>query len=155
MPRACVHEVPNGAEISNDADGGATVRINGKVVATYPPCPCSWAGLNVDPERPPQVDSGASDATTDEARDAREGGTDGVDDGPSYCSARGPLTKAEAADAGDLIPCPANGACVQFVGGGQALLPDGAPAPKAAGWACVIETGCSSSGGDAGVHCVD
>ena len=73
----------------------------------------------------------------------------------TYCSARGPLTKAEAADAGDLIPCPANGACIQFAGGGQGLLPDGAHAPSQPGWACVIEMGCASASGDAGEHCVD
>jgi hypothetical protein len=61
----------------------------------------------------------------------------------TYCSARGPLTAAEAVDAGDLIPCPANGSCVPFAGGGQAELPDGAPVPSQSGWACVIETGCA------------
>jgi hypothetical protein len=36
----------------------------------------------------------------------------------TYCSARGPVTKAEAeaADAGDLAPC--LGMCVPFAGGG-------------------------------------
>jgi hypothetical protein len=51
----------------------------------------------------------------------------------TFCSARGPLTVAEAVDAGDLIACPANGSCVPFAGGGQAELPDGAPGSLAIG----------------------
>ncbi len=39
FPKACVHEVPSGATVSED--GGMTiVTLNGSVVATYPPCPC-------------------------------------------------------------------------------------------------------------------
>ena len=38
--RACVHEVPNGATVAM-GDGGVTiVTLNGKVVSSYPPCPC-------------------------------------------------------------------------------------------------------------------
>jgi hypothetical protein len=73
----------------------------------------------------------------------------------TYCSARGPLTAAEAVDAGDLIPCPANGSCMLFAGGGQAVLPDGAPVPSQSGWACVIETGCARTARDAGQQCSD
>ncbi len=73
----------------------------------------------------------------------------------TYCSARGPLTAAEAVDAGDLIPCPANGSCMPFAGGGQGELPDGAPVTSQSGWACVVETGCASPGGDAGEQCSD
>jgi len=39
--RACVHEVPNGASVSIDDAGNSTVEVNGKIVATYPPCPCN------------------------------------------------------------------------------------------------------------------
>jgi hypothetical protein len=40
-PRACVHEVPNGATVT-ETDGGVTVvTVGGVVVATYPPCPCA------------------------------------------------------------------------------------------------------------------
>ena len=39
-PRACVHEVPNGATIAVDDAGTATVTVDGGVVATYPRCPC-------------------------------------------------------------------------------------------------------------------
>ena len=39
-PKACVHEVPNGATVS-ETDGGTTVvTVGGVVVATYPTCPC-------------------------------------------------------------------------------------------------------------------
>jgi hypothetical protein len=40
FPKACVHQVPSGATVT-ETDGGSTVvTLNGKVVATYPPCPC-------------------------------------------------------------------------------------------------------------------
>jgi hypothetical protein len=156
IPRECVHEVPNGAEISNDDAGVATVRVNGKVVAMYPPCPCHVT-LDIGGGRPPQSDSG-QDATADGSSDAWDAGTDYTPadsggDGPIYCSAHGPLTsKAEAADAGESKPCP--GMCIPFAGGGGGSLPDGAPVPQPpAGWACVIETGCANSGGDAGTQC--
>jgi len=42
-PRACVHEVPNGAEVSLSELGETVVKVAGKVVAVYPPCPCSTA----------------------------------------------------------------------------------------------------------------
>jgi hypothetical protein len=73
----------------------------------------------------------------------------------TYCSARGPLTEAEAADAGDLIPCPLGAQCLRIGGIGGGGLPDGAPVPATPGWACVIETGCASPDGDAGAHCSD
>ena len=40
FPKACVIEVPNGATVSEGADGGTIITVNGKAVATYPPCPC-------------------------------------------------------------------------------------------------------------------
>jgi hypothetical protein len=39
-PKACVHEVPNGATETIAADGSSVVTLNGKVVATYPKCSC-------------------------------------------------------------------------------------------------------------------
>jgi hypothetical protein len=44
VPKACVYAVPNGGE-ATFGDGGTTVvSVNGKVVATYPPCPCTGSG---------------------------------------------------------------------------------------------------------------
>ncbi len=44
QPRECVHEVPSGASVATDPAGNTIVTLNGKVVATYPPCPCADAG---------------------------------------------------------------------------------------------------------------
>jgi hypothetical protein len=41
IPKACVHEVPNGATVTTDDAGTSTVTVDGSVVATYPPCPCA------------------------------------------------------------------------------------------------------------------
>jgi len=47
FPKACVHEVPNGATVAF-GDGGTTiVSVNGKVVTTYPPCPCTSMGTGM------------------------------------------------------------------------------------------------------------
>ncbi len=40
-PKACVIEVPNDATVSDTPDGGTVVSLNGRVLATYPPCPCA------------------------------------------------------------------------------------------------------------------
>lgn len=40
VPRACVHEVPNGAWVSIDDAGTTVVTVDGGVVARYPACPC-------------------------------------------------------------------------------------------------------------------
>jgi len=40
-PGECVHEVPSGATVTIDEAGSTVVTLDGKVVATYPPCPCS------------------------------------------------------------------------------------------------------------------
>lgn len=42
-PKQCVHEVPDGAVPSTDAAGDTVVAVDGKVVATYPPCHCGAA----------------------------------------------------------------------------------------------------------------
>ncbi|HEX4405903.1 MAG TPA: hypothetical protein VH560_13795, partial [Polyangia bacterium] len=47
-PKACVHEIPNGATVTTAADGSSTVTLNGKVVASYPPCPCTDPGACTD-----------------------------------------------------------------------------------------------------------
>ncbi len=39
-PKACIHEVPNGATVTTQPDGTTIVTLNGTVVAMYPPCPC-------------------------------------------------------------------------------------------------------------------
>ena len=39
-PKACVIEVPNGATVSDGPDGGELISLGGRVLATYPPCPC-------------------------------------------------------------------------------------------------------------------
>jgi hypothetical protein len=41
VAKACVHEVPNGATVTTDDAGTSTVTVDGSVVATYPPCPCT------------------------------------------------------------------------------------------------------------------
>jgi hypothetical protein len=57
VPKACVIEVPNGSDVTF-ADGGTTiVSVNGKVVATYPPCPCTGAST----DRDGSGDAGTSD----------------------------------------------------------------------------------------------
>jgi hypothetical protein len=48
-PSACVHEVPNGASVTTDAAGASTVTLNGIVVATYPPCPCTTDAKSSSP----------------------------------------------------------------------------------------------------------
>jgi hypothetical protein len=51
-PKACVLEVPSGATVSA-TDGGVTVvTVNGKVVATYPPCPCPLADAGLGAPTP-------------------------------------------------------------------------------------------------------
>jgi hypothetical protein len=47
LPRACVHEVPNGGTVSIDDAGTATVTVDGGVVATYPKCPCADASVQL------------------------------------------------------------------------------------------------------------
>jgi hypothetical protein len=54
IPRECVHEVPNGGDVILGADGGASVTVDGAVVATYPACPCG--PLMIGPPVPPQQD---------------------------------------------------------------------------------------------------
>jgi hypothetical protein len=51
-PRACVHEVPNGATVAVDDAGTATVTVDGGVVATYPPCPCPRGDASMQLPRP-------------------------------------------------------------------------------------------------------
>jgi hypothetical protein len=40
-PKVCVYEVPNGSTTTVDDAGTSIVTVNGKVVATHPPCPCA------------------------------------------------------------------------------------------------------------------
>jgi hypothetical protein len=76
----------------------------------------------------------------------------------AYCSASlGPVSEAEAADAGDATQCPLPGQCLANVTGPQPMcvqeLPDGAPfqCPPAGGtWVCIAQSGSSSPGGDGG-----
>jgi hypothetical protein len=72
IARACVHEVPNGATVAETFDGTTVVTLDGKVVATYPPCPCASLGsvgpdLDAAPWSPPPNDAmdgpGPADAT--------------------------------------------------------------------------------------------
>jgi hypothetical protein len=51
VPKACVYEVPNGGSVTFSDGGTAVVSVNGKVVATYPPCPCTGAGNRGSDER--------------------------------------------------------------------------------------------------------
>ncbi len=44
VPRACVHEAPNGSVVTIEDGGTTVVTVDGAVVATYPPCPCADAG---------------------------------------------------------------------------------------------------------------
>lgn len=53
IARECVHEVPNGATVQTDSRGMSTVTLNGKVIATYPPCPCG-GGAGAGEIVPPQ-----------------------------------------------------------------------------------------------------
>jgi len=39
-PKACVHEVPNGATITETDAGTTIVTLNGEVVDSWGPCPC-------------------------------------------------------------------------------------------------------------------
>jgi hypothetical protein len=39
LHQSCLHDIPNGATISENAAGGADVLQNGSVVASYPKCP--------------------------------------------------------------------------------------------------------------------
>jgi len=41
LPSECVHEVPNGASVATDQAGNTVVTLDGRIVATYPPCPCA------------------------------------------------------------------------------------------------------------------
>jgi hypothetical protein len=66
VPRQCVHEVPDGANITTDDRGFSTVTLNGKVVATYPPCPCG--GITIGGGPSPDVDASAGGA--EDASDA-------------------------------------------------------------------------------------
>jgi hypothetical protein len=72
-PIACVHEIPNGGAISMTFDGTSVVTLDGKVVATYPPCPCGGGGP-VDP------DLGAAQPTSSQTTDADapDAGVDGA-----------------------------------------------------------------------------
>jgi hypothetical protein len=65
IARECVHEVPSGALVETDGSGTSTVTLNGKVVATYPPCPCS--GGPVGPGFGPPLADAAADAPDDTA----------------------------------------------------------------------------------------
>jgi hypothetical protein len=47
-PRACVHEVPNGADVTFGDGGTTVVTLNGAVIATYPPCPCAATATCTD-----------------------------------------------------------------------------------------------------------
>jgi hypothetical protein len=48
VAKACVHQIPDGATVTTGDDGATTVWLDGKVVATYPPCPCADANTCVD-----------------------------------------------------------------------------------------------------------
>jgi hypothetical protein len=60
VARECVHEVPSGATVSTDAAGNTVVTLNGKVVATYPPCPCASDGVGPSPGTRPPIEVGGS-----------------------------------------------------------------------------------------------
>lgn len=47
VPRACVHEVPNGATVSIGDAGTTLVSVGGSVVARYPACPCPHGGTGL------------------------------------------------------------------------------------------------------------
>jgi len=42
-PKACIHEVPSGAHIEETDAGITVVTLNGEVIETWGPCPCSNA----------------------------------------------------------------------------------------------------------------
>ena len=73
IPRECVHEVPNGAEIDTNSAGVSTVSVNGKVVATYPPCPCGGAAIGGP--RPPATDAGVKAPDDSVSPDSADGVT--------------------------------------------------------------------------------
>ncbi len=54
--KACVHEVPSGANVSSGDGGTRIVTLGGKVVATYGPCPCKV--VNGNHIGPPESDAG-------------------------------------------------------------------------------------------------
>jgi len=41
IARECVQEVPNGGFVSLDDAGNSNIIVDGKIIATYGPCPCS------------------------------------------------------------------------------------------------------------------
>ena len=46
VPKSCVHEVPNGARVQINAGGQTVVTKDGMIIAVYPPCSCSDAGMS-------------------------------------------------------------------------------------------------------------
>jgi hypothetical protein len=102
--KACVHEVPNGASVEVTDAGVSIVTLDGKVVATYPPCPCPRApGTTVGP-----MPAGAMSAESTVACGARD-----TADDPPCCPVSwlaGGSCDAHAASSSCWTECRANGA---------------------------------------------
>jgi hypothetical protein len=59
LGKSCVHEVPDGALVDIDDAGVTTVSLDGKGVATYPPCTCPHGNIGI-PGPVAAASSGAS-----------------------------------------------------------------------------------------------
>jgi hypothetical protein len=126
VPRICVHEVPNGATVGDKPDGTTVVTLDGKVVATYPPCPCAAKGRGL-PVLPPSPQSAPTDDAETDARDgAREESpslTSGSSDANGVDSPRTDATSVADASVAEVFPAAADGG---EVGSGDAASSDAA-----------------------------
>jgi hypothetical protein len=158
VPRECVHEVPNGGLITTDSSGVSTVSVNGKVVATYPPCPCG--GLTIGDGRPPKSDAAVdapSDATNSDLGSetlCRASGCFCAPPGESNCPIDCYRTYVEKGDAGlEFAACALGPPTPGATGpdGGPTCTYDNGAAP---GKPSNIQGSCPTSGCPAGTVCV-
>jgi hypothetical protein len=154
VARECVHEVPNGAAVHVEDDGSTTVTLDGKVIATYPPCPCAGDGggqIGGGEPPPPPCQAGCLCATAPAScpSGCYASYTAETDGGLDFegCLNGGPLASPPPDDAGAR--------CTYDHGGAPGTAADfnkGCPSAGCpAGTVCVGESGGVAGGG--GAYC--